>query len=69
MSDNNGAFDAFDSNVSRDPSAVAESASIAAAIARLQSENTSLANPSEGIGADTSNFEWTLAFTSGALDF
>jgi len=69
VSDSNGAFDAFDSTISRDPSAVAESAPIAAAIARLQSENTSLANPSEGIGADTSNFEWTLAFTSGALDF
>ena len=68
-SDSNGAFDAFDPNISRDPSTSTEATSIAAALTKLQTENASISTPSEGMGADTSNFQWTLAYTSGTLDF
>ena len=38
-------------------------------LTRLKSENASVSEKSANVGANTSGFGWTLAKTSGILDF
>ena len=68
-SDDNGTFDAKDSSDSRDPGSGATQSEMSTQLTRLKSENASVSEKSANVGANTSGFGWTLAKTSGILNF